>query len=202
MSIIQPRCGIYLRTSTKDGRQDLDTQRIPLTKYCSDRGWQIAGEWHDLETGSREDRKGLMDLMDSARKRKLDIVLVFRFDRFARSTKQLLAALDEFKNLGIDFCSYSENVDTTSPAGKVMFTMISAFAEFEKSIIISRISAGLSKAKAKGIKLGRKPIDPMLKQRIAHLRTQGLSLRQIMKQTGVSIATASRMSKEVLQNPL
>jgi len=103
---------------------------------------------------------------------------VFRFDRFARSTKHLITALETFSSLGVDFISYQEAVDTTTPAGKMLFTMISAFAEFERAIISERVKAGLEKAKAKGKKLGRPKVEVDVEE-VKRLRGQGLSIRQI-----------------------
>ncbi len=100
--------------------------------------------------------------MDDAKKRRFDAVLVWRFDRFARSTKHLILALEEFRNLGVDFVSYQENIDTSSPLGSAIFTIISAVAQLERDIIAERVKAGLRRAKDRGKRLGRLRNDPKL----------------------------------------
>ena len=163
----------------------METRILTLRDYAKARGWEIFEIYEEKMSGSKEDRPELQKLLSSAQKRKFDIVLVFRFDRFARSSKQLINSLDFFQSVGIDFVSYQENIDTTTPAGKMMFTMISAFAEFERSIIQERVRAGLAKAKAKGKKLGR-PEVKVDEAKIRQLRAQGWSLRKIASEVGVS----------------
>ena len=181
----QPRVAIYVRVSTTDKGQDVQTQLLPLQQYTTARQWSVFAIYEEKMSGAKEDRPELQKLMAAAQKRKFDIVLVFRFDRFARSSKQLINALDFFQTVGIDFVSYQENVDTTTPAGKMMFTMISAFAEFERSIIQERVRAGLQKAKAQGKKLGR-PKVKVDEDRIRELRKQGHSVREVARMMGVS----------------
>jgi len=128
--------------------------------------------------------------MAEAKKRKFGVVLVWRFDRFARSTKHLILALEEFRNLGVDFVSYQENIDTSSPLGSAIFTIISAVAQLERDIIAERVKAGLRRAVANGKKLGR-PRASVDTEKIHWLRSKGLSLRAIAKETGVSRTTVS-----------
>lgn len=172
------RTAIYARISTKDKGQDLDTQLLPLKAYVEHRGWQLTDVYTDELSGAKESRPALNRLMKDATKRKFDVVLVFRFDRFARSSKQLINALEAFNSLGVDFASYEEAIDTSTPTGKVMFTIIGAFAEFERAIISERVKAGLEKAKAKGKKLGRPKVEVDVEE-VKRLRGQGLSIRQI-----------------------
>ena len=149
-----PRIGIYARVSTSD--QSTDSQLLDLRRYVSDRGWQIYREYCDNGiSGTKESRPALNQLMDDAKKRRFDTVLVWRFDRFARSTKHLILALEEFKNLGIDFVSYQENIDTSSPLGGAIFTIIGAVAQLERDIIAERVKAGLRRAVENGKRLGR-----------------------------------------------
>ena len=144
------RVAIYARVSTSD--QSTDAQLLDLRHYIFHRGWRIFCEYCDSGiSGSRDSRPALNQLMGDARKRRFDVVLVWRFDRFARSTKHLILALEEFRNLGIDFVSYQENVDTSSPLGGAIFTIISAVAQLERDIIADRVKAGLRRARAQGV---------------------------------------------------
>jgi DNA invertase Pin-like site-specific DNA recombinase len=136
-------------------------------------------------------------LFNDVRKRKTDVVLVWKFDRFARSTKELINALEEFNSLGVDFISYKENVDTSTPAGKILFTMISAFAEFERSIIRERVIAGMEKAKARGARIGRPKIPPFTKQKVIMLKERGLTYKEIIKQVKISKSAYYEIIKEL-----
>ena len=170
---------IYARTSTTD-KQDLDTQLIPLREYAIARWFEIYREYTDKISWWKESRPELDKLLEDAQKRKISTVLVFRFDRFSRSTSQLIRSLELFNNLWVNFISYQEQIDTSSPVWKVLFTMISAFAEFEKSIIQERVRAGLNKAKAKGKILWRPKIYWDI-DRIVELKEKWLSFREIAK---------------------
>jgi len=184
-----PRVALYARVSTTD--QSTDSQLLDLRRYVRERGWNIFKEYVDEGiSGSKDSRPALNELMNDAKKRRFDVVLVWRFDRFARSTKHLILALEEFKNLGIDFVSYQENIDTSSPLGSAIFTIISAVAQLERDIIAERVKAGLRRAKENGKKLGR-PRASVDTEKIHWLRSKGLSLRAIAKETGVSRTTVS-----------
>ena len=185
------KVAVYARISTADKHQDLETQLLPLREFTSARGWQTYEIYTDVMSGAKESRPSLDQLMQDARRRKFDVVLVYRFDRFARSTKQLINSLELFSSLGIDFISYQEAVDTSTPAGKAMFTMISAFAELEKSIIAERVRSGLERARTQGKRLGR-PKKSLRLQELINLRLKGFSLRKIEEATGVSRATLHR----------
>jgi len=139
-------------------------------------------------------------LMNDAKKRRFDVVLVWRFDRFARSTKHLILALEEFRNLGIDFVSYQENIDTSSPLGSAIFTIISAVAQLERDIIAERVKAGLRRAKENGKRLGR-PRVAVDVTRIAVLRAQGHSWARISKELGIGKGTAQRAFYSLPKNP-
>ncbi|ODS30009.1 MAG: DNA-invertase hin [Candidatus Scalindua rubra] len=130
----EKKVGVYVRVSTKD--QSVDMQLNDLERYSKERGFSIFKVYKDNGvSGSLEQRPELNKLMNDARKRKFDIVLVWRFDRFARSTKHLVNALYEFRSLRIDFISYQENIDTSSPLGEAIFTIISAMSKLERDII-------------------------------------------------------------------
>jgi len=184
-----PRVALYARVSTTD--QSTDSQLLDLRRYTQERNWHIFKEYCDNGiSGTKDSRPALNELMNDAKKRRFDVVLVWRFDRFARSTKHLILALEEFKNLGIDFVSFQENIDTSSPLGSAIFTIISAVAQLERDIIAERVKAGLRRAKENGKRLGR-PRASVDTEKIHWLRSQGLSLRAIAKETGVSRTTVS-----------
>ena len=147
-------------------------------------------------SGTRSTRPALDRLMADARRRKFDTVAVWRFDRFARSTKHLVAALEEFKHLGIDFVSYQENLDLGSPMGEAMFTIIAAIAKLERDIIAERVKSGLRRARKEGTRLGR-PKAKLNRLKAARLKSQGLSVRAIAKELGCSSATVHRCLKNL-----
>jgi len=189
--MIDKRIAIYARVSTVDKGQDIQTQTLLLRDFAQLRGWAIYKIYEDTESGSKESRPALNQMIREAHQRKFDCVLVFRFDRFARSSKQLINSLELFRSLGIDFISYQENVDTTTPAGKMMFTIISAFAEFERAIIQERVRAGLENARRKGRRLGR-PKIVVDQVQIEKLRTLGWSLRKIGKALNIPKSTVAK----------
>jgi len=182
-----PRVAIYARVSTTD--QSTESQLLDLRRYVSDRGWQIYREYLDEGvSGTKDSRPALNKLMDDAKKRRFDAVLVWRFDRFARSTRHLINALEEFKNLGIDFVSYQENIDTSSPLGGAIFTIISAVAQLERDIIAERVKAGLRRAVENGKQLGR-PRACVDISEVIRLRSKGWSIRSIAKEISISRTT-------------
>ena len=136
-----------------------------------------------------------MKLMDLARSRAIDVVLVWKFDRFARSTKQLVNALEEFRTLGVDFISFTERVDTTTPTGQLVFTVFSAVAQFERALIRERVRAGQDRARAEGIHLGRPSLASGLVERIQAMRAAGKGVRQIGRELGVASSTVSRYAR-------
>ena len=186
-----PRVALYGRVSTMSG-QDPQMQLRELREYAGRRGWQIPSEYVDRGvSGTKDSRPELNRLMTDAHRRRFEIVAVWRFDRFARSVSHLLRALETFKALGIEFVSFSEQVDTSTPTGKMVFTVLGAVAELERSLIAERVRAGLRNARAKGKRLGR-PRVVVDTPRIATLRAQGRSWREIIAETGISKGTAQR----------
>jgi DNA invertase Pin-like site-specific DNA recombinase len=189
------RVAIYARVSTAAG-QDPTMQTRELREYCTRRGWDISGAYIDVGiSGTKERRPELDRLMADAHKRRFDVVCVWKFDRFARSVSHLLKALETFKALGIDFVSYSEQMDTSTPAGKMVFTVLGAVAELERSLIVERVRAGLRNAKAKGQSLGR-PRVFVDAERVAELRSMGRSWPQIARDLRVGVGTAYRVHQE------
>jgi len=128
------KVAIYTRVSTTKERQNTDSQTHALKTFCENRSWEIVREYEDFGSGANQKREQFQKLKKDSFSRSFDVVLVFRFDRFARSTKELIESLEYFQGLGIEFVSYSEQIDTTTPAGKALFSMIGIFAEFERSI--------------------------------------------------------------------
>ena len=171
-------------------------QTRELREYCERRGWSIAGEYVDVGiSGTKEKRPALDRLMADAHQRRFDVVVVWKFDRFARSVSHLLRAIETLKAQGIDFVSFSEQLDTSTPAGKLVFTVLGAVAELERSLIVERVRAGLRNAKSKGKKLGR-PRKTVDAAQVAALRAQGRSWRKIARQLGVSSRTARRAGQK------
>jgi DNA invertase Pin-like site-specific DNA recombinase len=140
------KTALYGRVSTANG-QDPEMQLRELREYCDRRGWEVAGEYVDAGiSGAKEKRPELDKLLADTHKRCFDAVVVWRFDRFARSVSHLLRALESFRSLGIEFVSLSEQVDTSTPTGKMVFTVLGAVAELERSLIAERVRAGLRNA--------------------------------------------------------
>lgn len=181
--------GIYARVSTRGKHQDLETQLLPLRAYASKRGWEIREFTDEGISGSKSSRPGLDKLMAAARSRKIDGVVVARFDRFARSTRHLVTALEEFQALGVEFVSLNESIDTSTPMGKMIYTVLAAMAELERGIIQERIHAGLDRARKQGKVLGRKRLI-VSKDRVESMRAEGLSYPKIAKRLGVSVGKA------------
>jgi DNA invertase Pin-like site-specific DNA recombinase len=150
------RAAIYARVSTTGQGQSPEMQVRELREYCGRRGWQIAGEYVDAGiSGAKDSRPELNRLIAEAHRRRFDAVVVWKFDRFARSVSHLLRALETFNALGVAFVSLSEQMDTSTPTGKMVFTVLGAVAELERSLIAERVRAGLRNARAKGKRLGR-----------------------------------------------
>lgn len=178
------RAALYGRVSKSDKFQDPEMQMRELREYSKARGWQPF-EFVDHGSGSKDRRPQLDILKQMCKRRYFEVVVVYRFDRFARSLRHLVTALEEFNALGIQFVSLHDGVDTTTPQGMLMFHICAAFAEFERNIIRERVCSGLDNARAKGKTLGR-PAFVLDSTRIATLRSQGLSFEEIGKVMGVS----------------
>jgi DNA invertase Pin-like site-specific DNA recombinase len=186
------RVAIYARISTSDKGQDATTQTRELREYCSNRGLEIVSEYIDEgQSGAKDSRPRLNDLMADATRRRFDAVLVWKFDRFARSVSHLLRALETFQALGIEFISLSESIDTSTPMGKMVFTVLGAVAELERSLTIERVRSGLRNARAKGKRLGR-PLSDVDRTTVARLRAEGQSFRMIARALGTSVGSVQR----------
>jgi DNA invertase Pin-like site-specific DNA recombinase len=180
------RAAIYARASTLGNRQSPEMQLREMREYCERRGWVIAGEYVDAGISGAKDRRPELDrLMQDGHRRRFDVVAVWKFDRFARSVSHLLRALDTFRALGIDFVSLLESLDTATPAGRMVFTVLGAVAELERSLIAERVRAGLRNARAKGKRLGR-PHTFVDATEIGRLRARGRTVREIAARLGYS----------------
>lgn len=184
------RAALYARVSTDDRNQDPETQLVPLREYAERRGFEVAGEFVDYASGTSRERTNYKRLLDAVRKRQAEVVLVWRYDRFARSTQALVNALEEFRALGVDFISYQENVDTTTPQGELVFGMMANLAQFESSLIGERVRAGMARARAQGKRVSRPPISETTRARIKQLRREGKSINAIRKELGIAYGTA------------
>lgn len=185
------KAAIYARVSTSD--QTVANQAPEVREYAKRRDWQVVAEYVDEGvSGAKDSRPGLDRLMRDARRRKFDAVIVVRFDRFARSTTHLLSALEEFRALGIDFVSIREAVDTSTPMGRMVFTICAAVAELERSLIQERVRAGIDRARKEGVRFGR-PRKGFDYKRAVALRDKGWSIRRIAKELGVSRSTIQRI---------
>lgn len=182
------RVALYLRVSTGD--QSTKAQESELRAYVENRGWTIREVFSDKTSGAKDKRPALLELMAACKQRKVDVVLVWKFDRFARSLRHLVTALEEFKHLGIDFVSATEGVDTTIPSGELVFQIFGAIAQFERSLISERVRAGIAEARRSGKQLGRpatKKLSEGEVQKIRAARRKGVTLRKLAAQFGTSL---------------
>jgi DNA invertase Pin-like site-specific DNA recombinase len=187
--ILVKRVALYARVSTLDKGQDPETQLIQLRQYAQNRNFKVIGEFIDYASGTTQDRIQYKLMMEAAKKRKIDVVLVWRYDRFARSTQALVNALKEFQSSGIDFISFQENIDTTSPTGELVFHVMASLAQFESSLISQRVKAGMARAKAQGKQISRPQLPIEQQRRIFKMRKQGFSINKISKQLGIAYGT-------------
>ena len=189
------RAAIYARVSAVTG-QSPQMQLDVLREYAARRGLAIVAEFVDHGvSGARDHRPELDRLMSGARQRSFEVVLVYRFDRFARGVRHLVTALDEFQALGLEFVSYSESLDTSTPMGRAMFSIIAALAELERNIIVERSVEGQRRARARGTHVGR-PRRSVDAARVMQLRAEGVSVRRIARALGVSRTVIERVMRE------
>jgi DNA invertase Pin-like site-specific DNA recombinase len=184
------RAALYVRVSTFD--QHPETQVYDLRQMAEQRGLEIVQEYSDIISGARARRPGLDQLLHDARRRRFDVVLVWAFDRMARSVRHFLEVLDDLNRLNIEFISYRENVDTGGPLGRAIVVIVGAIAELERNLIIERVRAGMRRARLEGRHIGRRPLA-LDEAAIVRDRGAGLSLRQVAKSHQVSTATVCRV---------
>jgi DNA invertase Pin-like site-specific DNA recombinase len=189
------RVALYARVSTQE--QDPEVQLAALRHHVAQRGWQLSEEFVDQGvSGARERRPALDRLMKAAWTGQFQVVLVWRFDRFARSVKHLVGALETFRSLRVGFVSLQEQLDTSTPIGQAMFTIIGAMAQLERDIIRERVKAGLEHARARGVRLGR----PVARVDVEDLRTlyrQGLRVPDLARRFHCSRSTIRRRLRQV-----
>ena len=184
------KVALYARVSTVG--QDPEVQLVALRAHAAQRDWQVVEEFVDRGvSGAKERQRALDRLMKTAWAGQFHVVLVWRFDRFARSVKHLVAALETFRSLHVEFVSLQEQLDTATPIGQAMFTIIGAMAQLERDIIRERVKAGLERAKARGIRLGR-PRVPVAPQELMALRDQGLSVGEMARRLRCTRSTVRR----------
>jgi DNA invertase Pin-like site-specific DNA recombinase len=191
-NVVNNKVVIYARVSTNE--QSTSMQINDLKDYLLKRGWDLQNIYEDKISGDTKFRPELNKLIDDAKKRKFDIVLVWKFDRFARSLKMLVDSLELFKELNIDFVSYKENIDTTTTMGRLIFNINSAYSEFEKELIKDRVKSGVANKRANMLKegdnsWGRKELDPLKRLKIKKLKDLGKSIRIIAKELQISKTT-------------
>jgi DNA invertase Pin-like site-specific DNA recombinase len=197
----RPRAALYARVSTTGHGQDVGLQLDELRQVAAQRGW-VATEFIDAGvSGSTDSRPALDRMMAEARAGRLDVVAVWRFDRFARDTRHLLTAMEEFRALGVSFVSLREQIDTSTPMGKAMFTIVSAIGELERDLVRERVVAGVRRAQASGKHCGRPKAELDLRPAIALLR-EGRGLKEVAAILNVSRATLRRRLREAGAWPL
>ena len=185
------RVALYARVSTLVG-QSPEMQLVELREYAARREWGVVEEYVDHGvSGAKESRPALNRLMTDAKQRRFDVVAVWKIDRFGRSLKHLVNALAELESLGIAFVSLKDSLDLTTASGRLLFQLVAAMAEFERSLIQERVRAGIRNARNKGRRLGRPRLE-VDHARISRLRASGVSLRAIAAQLGISVGSVHR----------
>jgi DNA invertase Pin-like site-specific DNA recombinase len=189
------RAALYCRVSTVD--QHPENQLHELRQFASQRGLQIVKEYTDHGvSGTRARRPGLDQMLDDARRHRFDVLVVWSCDRLARNTKHLLQVLDELNQMGIQFLSQREAIDTEGPLGRAIIVIVSAIAELERCLIVERVRAGMRRARAEGRQIGRARLD-VNREQIVRDRRSGMSLTQVAKKHSVSRASVCRLMKEL-----
>ncbi len=195
---MKTKIAIYLRVSTTE--QTVENQKIAIEKYCQQHSWNISKVYQDVGiSGAKHSRPALDQLKQECAKGKFDVLVVWKFDRLARSTTHLLETLELLQKHSCDFVSVTEAIDTTTAAGKMVLTFLAAVAEFEREIIRERVNAGLVRAKQNGTILGR-PRRGFDVNEAIKLKRSGLSWSQLAKRLNVSSATLRRMLPPLLKN--
>jgi DNA invertase Pin-like site-specific DNA recombinase len=185
------RIAIYARVSTFNG-QHPEMQLAEIREYAARRGWDVAGEYVDLGvSGSKESRPGLNRMMRDAHARMFDAVVCWKLDRLGRSLKHLVTTIEDLAAYGVTFVSLRDNLDLSTPAGRLMMHIVGSMAEFERELIRERVTAGIAAARKRGARIGR-PRTHVNPDKVRELRTEGIPWRAIAKRMGVGTGTACR----------
>jgi DNA invertase Pin-like site-specific DNA recombinase len=188
------KCCAYVRVSTTE--QSTKAQERELREYIMNRGWSLTRIYADQISGVKSTRPALNQLLSDARRRKFSCVVVWRIDRLGRSVSHLLEVLETFRTLGIEFISLSEAIDTSTPTGMMVFTVLAAVASLERSILVERVKSGLEYAKRRGVRLGRPPIKNLNAAEVSRIRAErrkGATLRALAKAHGTSVWSIHRL---------
>lgn len=193
------KVAIYLRVSTKNKGQDVNTQLIPIKEYCLRSGFEIYKVYSDIgESGSKESRPEFDIMLKDLRNNKFKAIAVYKLDRIGRSMQHLLKLFEEFNKRGIEFISLTQNIDTTTPEGRMFLKMLMVLGEYERDLIVNRVNDGIRRAKELGTRsgkaIGRPTIDADVSE-VIKLKESGLSLRQISKQLNLSLGKVQRCIK-------
>jgi len=193
------RCGLYSRVSTRD--QDNEVQLIQIRQWVAAHGWTVSHEYTDTISGAKFTRKGMDAMLQDAKAGRFDMLVVWKLDRLGRSVSHLLALLDELRGYGVGFAATSQGIDTTTAGGRMLLGFLAVIAEFERELIIERTAAGLERARANGVRLGRPMVDVDM-DRLMRLGAKGLSQRTIAARMGIGRGTVQRALRVLDQNPL
>lgn len=188
------RVALYLRVSTD--QQTTDNQRMELERVAEQRGWQVVATYEDAGISGakgRDKRPGFDQMCKDMTRCKFDVIAAWWVDRLGRSLHDLIGFLGELQGAGRDLYLHQQAVDTTTPAGRAMFQMMGVFAEFERAMIVSRVNAGLARAKAKGVRLGRKLTSPRVEERVRELRATGMGIIKIARTLGIGVSVVQRV---------
>ena len=185
------RAGLYARVSTND-QQTLPMQNRALREYAARRGWTIVVQVREVGSGAAH-REARQQLIEAARRREIDVVLVWRLDRWGRSVTDLLATLQELEHLGVSFVSLTEALDLTTPAGRAMAGLLAIFAEFEREILRERTRAGLAQARQNGKRLGRPMTAGLQAAEIRKLHSAGVAKAEIARRLRIGRTSVRRI---------
>jgi DNA invertase Pin-like site-specific DNA recombinase len=179
------RVALYARVSTHDKDQDPDNQLVKLRSFAESRGWAVYGEYVDMKSGADASRPDLDRMLKAARGHAFNAIIIVRLDRIGRSVRNLLNLIDDLKRFNVELICTDQEIDTSSPAGKLLFTLLGAISEFELELIRDRTKDGLARARSQGKRLGRPPFAVSTGEIVA-LKESGMSLRQIGAKVGLS----------------
>jgi DNA invertase Pin-like site-specific DNA recombinase len=187
------RCVLYARVSTYD--QNPGMQLLELRELAQQRGFTIVNEYVDYISGAKAKRQALDQMLSAAHRREFDVLMIWAADRLARSVRHFLEVLDTLNNLGIEFISRREQLDTSGPLGRAVIVIVSAIAELERSLIVERVKAGMRRAKLEGRRIGRRPLD-IDRPAVVRDREHGMSLTEVAKIHRISRAMVSKILRE------